>query len=206
MGGTPCTMPFSWASSAWTYSVPSWHSGPGVTLARRWRKRSVTCTHSNMRARARTSLSTHTHARTLACARARKKAKHSQQAHKHNEKPRAGRAEPTRAACAADAPLGDDSKATPLMLAAALGLERDPDAEVVKALLDGKADPLLEDSNGYTVSISVALLFFAGSRLREASGWKQRHPWRLLSGGGGGSCCPLPPHWWWWWGWGGRGG
>ncbi len=45
------------------------------------------------RARARTSLSTHTHARTLACARARKKAKHSQQAHKHNAKPREGQSQ-----------------------------------------------------------------------------------------------------------------
>jgi hypothetical protein len=60
-------------------------------------------------------------------------------------------------ACAVNAKLEapDTSGTTPLILAAALGPEKDRDASVVKALLEKKADPHLKDSNGYSVSITL---------------------------------------------------
>ena len=51
---------------------------------------------------------------------------------------------------AVDAKLEDGT--TPLILAAALGPENDSNADVVKALLVHKANPLARDFRGYSVS------------------------------------------------------
>jgi len=73
-------------------------------------------------------------------------------------KPRDDRGQPANEAVA-NARLGapDKSETTPLILAAALGPEKDPGAAVVRALLRSGADPLLRDGNGYSVSIASAL-------------------------------------------------
>jgi hypothetical protein len=59
--------------------------------------------------------------------------------------------------CAVNAKLEapDTSGTTPLILAAALEPKKDPEALIVKALLDRKADPVLQDNNGYSVSIML---------------------------------------------------
>ena len=54
-----------------------------------------------------------------------------------------------------DATLGDDTGTTPLILAAALKPEKDPKASVVDALLKHKANPVLTDSKGYSVSTTL---------------------------------------------------
>jgi hypothetical protein len=61
------------------------------------------------------------------------------------------------AVCAVNAKLEapDTSGTTPLILAAALGPEKDRDASVVQALLNKDADPHLQDSNGYSVSMAL---------------------------------------------------
>jgi hypothetical protein len=50
------------------------------------------------------------------------------------------------------------SGTTPLILAAALGPKKDPDALVVKALLDRNADPVLQNTKGCTVSVMLSPL------------------------------------------------
>ncbi len=51
----------------------------------------------------------------------------------------------------------DKSGTTPLILAAALGPKKDRGASVVEALLSKRANPLLKDNKGYSVSLPVMI-------------------------------------------------
>ncbi len=75
-----------------------------------------------------------------------------------------------------DATLGapDETGTTPLILAAALAPEKDPKVSVVEALLKHKANPVLTDNRGYSVS-TTRLIFKKGQVPRLQAAAQQEH-------------------------------